>query len=855
MTQIPPPEGLPPAYEPGQFGSDNYHGAYEEERAATTAGEQGRLLQSTQNNSDTDIDSLLESDGDEGDMNAVRREMEEMEIVEPRNSSGFFSTRASMASMRIATSLNTKIIKPVQRMLDPIASFINMVSSRFDSVIARFGNPLILKRLLYLFFVFFLIFIAFHFGLLPGSASDAFGGGGSDYYDLETLVDFLKDSANAELMKERLEYLSSMPHLAGTAGDLTLAKYFEQELYSFGMKQVGLSEHSAYITYPNETESAIQLQLLGDNPYTASMKEDLMYESPTNGHTQPRPFHAFSASGEVQGSLVYVNYGTKQDFEVLAKLGISTEGCILIMKNGKMAAGLKAKLAEEHGAVGVITFSDRQDPTLPLWPQGPDYPAGAVERNSMAITALYPGDLLSPEFSSFLDHRSIGDNSIINLPKIPVVPVSWNEVKPFLDALKGLGTEMIGSDVPHLDGWWSGNQSSPEARLVNYPVIKRRHPIWNIIGKLEGREQRDLAIVVGAKRDSWCYGAVGTMSGTTVLLEVARVFTLMSSKLNWMPLRSIYFASWDGGDQNLAGTTEWVEYNADGLRAKGVVYINLDDAISGNEIEVKGHPMLQTVMKHVLDQVTDPISNQTIGLGWSTADMKPFDEANDCLPFTAYAGMPSIQLSFKGKPYPKHSCFDSFEWMKTYGDPTFEYHRTMVDIVSKLLLRMANDPLIQFDLNSYADSIEFYVNDLKRYAQSQPTWNEGSSIVNFDTLADCTTGLRQLFKQYVSFRTDWLTVVSNTGEPSGFTQMRWAWNGRFIGLDKVMLDGMGMVPGRSWFKHPLFGPQLWHPTEGGYLWGTFPGIRDAIEKGDWNEVKTLVGQTAAKLMYAVTHGQ
>lgn len=861
VNEVPPPQGSPPPYNLSQNNPDDYQSAYGEHREAARIGEGGALLQSSNQHSrhdsdNTDIESLLESsDGERsGSMESVRREMEQMEIIEPTNSSPSFSARASMASQRIASSLSTKIITPVQRILDPIAEYFQYISIKFDAFISRFGNPLILKRLLYLVFVFVLIFIAYQAGILPGSVKDAFGGG-SDYHDRETLVDFLREAIDPALMSDRLEYLSSMPHLAGTAGDLTLAKYVKDDFFSFGMRKVDFTEHKAYITYPNETESAIQLHLLGDHPFTATMKEDPVYAHPSSSQIQPRPFHAFSASGEAQGPLAYVNYGTKVDFERLSEQGVSLEGCIVIMRNGKMDTGLKVRLAELAGAVGVITFSDRSNSNLKMWPEGPDYPESGVERSSMAISALMPGDILSPGYSSIATQRVVNKDSVINLPRIPAIPVSWKDIKPFLQAIKGYGIEMDGSDIPKIDEWWSGNNTAPEAKLVNYPVIKQRHPIWNVIGKLRGLEQKELAIIIGAKRDSWCYGAVGPMSGTSVLLEVARIFTLMSTKLHWSPLRSIYFASWDGGDQNLAGTTEWVEYNVATLREQGAVYINLDDAISGTDLQVQGHPLLQTVIRSVLDEVKDPVNNETISHHWDTSKMKPFDEAGDFLPFTSYAGMVSVDLSFRGESYPKNSCFDSYQWMKKFGDPNFAYHKTLTDIVAKLVLRIADDPVIPLDMGCYADALDKYTDDLKRYAESQKSWNnEGSKVlVNFGQIRDATARLRDLFIRFKTWQTDWMTIVANSGEPLGFMQMRWGWNMRLATLDKLMLHPDGLVPHRPWFKHVIFGPQLWHPTQDeGFLWGTFPGIRDAIESGDWSVAKTILGQIGDVMMTAVS---
>lgn len=876
-NQPPPPEGLPPPYEPGA--ADNYHAAFSEQREAEAAGEEGTLLQSTHHshrrhtNADSsdnsDIDSLLESDSDNeqhqfpsrhprqhASLDSIRREMEQFEVIEPSSSRPSFSVRASMASQRIAVSLSSKFITPVQRMLDPIAAFFNYIGMKFDTFISRFGNPLILKRILYLFFVFFLIYVAFESGLLPGSTKDAFGG---EYYDREQLVKFLKTSIRPNDMKERLEYLSSMPHLAGTTGDLTLAKYVEDQMVSFGMKQVSLTEHAAYISYPNETESAIELQLLGDNPYKASMKEDLVYDHPSSSQTQPRPFHALSAPGEVQGPLVYANYGTKEDFLLLKEKGISVEGCILLIKNGKMESGLKVRLAEHAGAIGVVTFSDKSISDDALWPEGPDYPLGAVERSSMAISALLPGDILSPGFSSIASERVAEPGSVINLPKIPAIPVSWRDAKPFLEALKGYGLQMDfwSSHEPNINEWWTGNTSAPQARLANYPIVKERHPIWNVRSKLEGLEQKELAIIIGAKRDSWCYGAAGSASGTAVMLEVARIFTLMSAKLKWVPLRSIYFASWDGGDQNMAGTTEWVEYNINTLRQTGVVYINLDDAISGSTLDIKGHPMLKTAVQEVLETVFDPVYNKSMAEQFHRDDLKPFDAPSDHLPFLSYAGIASLDLSFKPKPgrgygHPKHSCFDSAEWMKKFGDPDFEYHKTLADIISKLILKLADDPIIPFDIGAYADALETYTDDLERYAQAQSSWTDtGAQVLEFTPLREAAEKIRKAYDTFVVWRDSWIALGATSGEPPAFMHFRWSWNARLVNIDKHLLDFKG-IPNRKWFKHIVFGPQLWHPTQGDYLWGTFPAARDAIEAGNWNAAKEAVGRLGAIILIAAS---
>lgn len=52
-------------------------------------------------------------------------------------------------------------------------------------------------------------------------------------------------------------------------------------------------------------------------------------------------FHGLSRGGEVQGRLVYANYGRKEDYEVLEKRGVNLTGTIVIARYGGIFRGLK----------------------------------------------------------------------------------------------------------------------------------------------------------------------------------------------------------------------------------------------------------------------------------------------------------------------------------------------------------------------------------------------------------------------------------------------------------------------------------------------------------------------------------
>ena len=74
-------------------------------------------------------------------------------------------------------------------------------------------------------------------------------------------------------------------------------------------------------------------------------------------------------------------------------------GKIVLVRYGKNFRGVKAHLAEEHGANGVIIYSDPEDDGFvkgPVYPNGPFRPADGIQRGSIQYLWEYPGDPLTP---------------------------------------------------------------------------------------------------------------------------------------------------------------------------------------------------------------------------------------------------------------------------------------------------------------------------------------------------------------------------------------------------------------------------------------------------------------------------
>ena len=102
----------------------------------------------------------------------------------------------------------------------------------------------------------------------------------------------------------------------------------------------------------------------------------------------------------------------------------------------------------------------------------------------------------------------------------------------------------------------------------------------NVVGRIAGAVAPDEWIIVGSHRDAWTFGASDSVSGHVSMMAVARAMGEMIKK-GWRPRRSVLFVSWDGEEQGLLGSTEWVEDLQDELRSKAAVYVNRDAGAGG----------------------------------------------------------------------------------------------------------------------------------------------------------------------------------------------------------------------------------------------------------------------------------
>ncbi|HKG96235.1 MAG TPA: M28 family metallopeptidase, partial [Pyrinomonadaceae bacterium] len=532
---------------------------------------------------------------------------------------------------------------------------------------------------------------------------------------------------NPQSAREHLRRLTIEPHIAGTKEDYETAVYVRDQLRAFGLN-AELKEYEVWLNYPN-TPSV--LELITTHRQKLNTREAVVPGDPSSSHPKITPlFNGFSPSGDVTGPIVYANYGLPDDYDDLKKAGVDVKGKIVIVRYGNSFRGVKAKVAEDHGAIGCIIYSDPADDGYmqgDVYPKGPWRPVASGQRGSVQYLFDYPGDPLTPGRPAIPGVPRLKPEEATDLTRIPVQPIAYDVAKTILAQLKGpVRPRGFQGGLPfpyHL-----GGTSEVKVRLKTDMDYKLR-TIWNVVARIDGNEEKDRWVILGNHRDAWVFGAVDPNSGSSAMLEVGHGFGQLS-KAGWKPRRTIILCSWDAEEYGLIGSTEWAEELAGELREKAVAYLNLDAAVSGAHFGASSVPSLWKVMRAVTRDVKDPKTGKTVYQQWQDraredrseeekvtggeARISPLGSGSDYTPFLQHLGIASTDMGFNGDYGVYHSAYDSFYWMDHFGDPGFRYHVAAAQVWGTLAMRLADADGLSFDYTDYAGQVrEFFSEALK----------------------------------------------------------------------------------------------------------------------------------------------
>jgi N-acetylated-alpha-linked acidic dipeptidase len=657
---------------------------------------------------------------------------------------------------------------------------------------------------------------------------------------------------DSRLAEEHLRILTKVPHMAGTLEDKATADYVAQKFRNAGL-DTQIVEYKVWMNYPAEIKVDMTappgIEMHG--PTRERVDNDPFQDDPR----VVMPFNGMSPSGDVEADVVYANYGTPDDFDKLEKMKVDVRGKIVLVRYGQNFRGVKVFVAQERGAAGVIIYSDPSDDG---WRRGDKYPDGpwrpdtGVQRGSVGYMFEFPGDPTTPGVASIPtlpDSQRISPQQSLQMPKIPVTPLSYHDVWPVLQHLSG----------PDSPRDWQGALPftyhvgpGPSKVKMHLRQDYQFRTLWDVIGRVEGREVPDEWVVAGNHRDAWVYGAVDPNSGTSAMLEsVHGVGELL--KAGWRPKRTLIFASWDGEEEGLIGSTEWVEQHEAQL-SNAAAYFNMDVAVSGPKFGASAVPSLKQFLRDVTKVVPSPkggtvyeawqkggqpdapsTQSPTEAIGDSrrtpAAQLKgdvpvgDLGSGSDYTAFLQHLGIPSTDVSSSGPYGVYHSVFDNFAWFKKYGDPDFTYEQQMARVFGLEAVRMADADVLPYDYEEYAKEIASYLDAAHKRAEDK-FGEHGLDFHAVDAAAHRfeTAGVRILAKQ--------------KNPPPDATRL----NQALRGAERAMLDPLGL-PHRPWFRHMIYAPGEYT----GYAAVVIPGVNEALDKGDRERVRQQLTALAGAL--------
>jgi len=644
----------------------------------------------------------------------------------------------------------------------------------------------------------------------------------------------LRAMPSAKAAEADFDVMTAEPHHTGSPYEIKLADYVSDQFKQIGIESTKY-EYSVLLPWPKQR----RIDIVAPDQVRLEVEEEKIRGDQWADKPGILPaYNAYSPSGDVTGEIVYVNFGIPADYETLDKLGISVKGRIVLARYGGSWRGIKPKVAAEHGAIACIIYSDPHEDGYfqgEVYPDGPYRGWGMIQRGSVMDMPRYPGDPSTPDRPSKAGVERIPMDKIETFAPIPVQPMSYRDGVELLKRLKG----------PVAPPEWRGALPityhigpGPAKVHMNLQMDYGQRRLIDVVGRIPGSVAPDEWVIVGSHRDAWTFGASDSVSGHVSMMAVARAMSAMM-KTGWKPRRSVLFISWDGEEQGLLGSTEFVEDLTAELKAKAAVYVNRDAGAGGLNFSSSAVHSLTPFVHELAQSIQPQGAAKNLYDGWlerareqaPARDGRPMlksppvgalGSGSDYTAFLDHVGIASMDmgLSGPGGDGSYHSTYDNPTWFKKYIDPQFTYSVLAAQVTGVALLRLADAEVLPFDYEAYGTQILEYVGEIEQQASKASA--EGARKVDFaglrsaaDAFAKAGAGARS--------RAESLLGSASTA-PQDLATM----NHRLIMAERDLIEPAGL-PDRPWYRHVIYAPGLYT----GYGVKTIPGVREAVDAGNY----------------------
>ena len=681
-----------------------------------------------------------------------------------------------------------------------------------------------------------------------------------------------------------LKEMASAPNHVGSPHDKTNAEFILSQFQAWGW-EAHIEQFD--VLYPTPLSTTVEM--VAPQALKLGGQEPAIPGDATSANTAGAlpPYVAFQGDGDVTADLVYVNYGMPDDYKTLDRRGISVKGKIVLTRYGAGWRGLKPRLAQDRGAMGCIIYSDPADDGYgqhDVYPRGGARPANAVQRGSVADMTLYPGDPLTPGLGAVPGAKRLTRDTAPTILKIPVLPMSYADATKLLESMNGpLAPPGWRGKLPL--AYHIGGDGTVKVHLAVKSDWSLR-PVYDVIATLKGAKYPDQWVVRGNHHDGWVFGAADPLSGNVAMLSEAKALGALA-KAGWQPARTIVYASWDGEEPMLLGSTEWAETHADELKAKALIYINTDGNGRGF-LSSGGSHEWQHLVNGVAESVVDPQTGVSVAKrARARILVDAFDKSgspeevevvaaekggdlpmgalgsgSDYSAFLQHLGIAALNLGYGGEDQDGgvyHSVYDSFDHYTRFDDPGLAYGVALSKTVGRLVLRIADADSLPRVFTNFADAAARYLKEVQKLAEDRRTEDhKRTTLLEEKTFALASDPLDPVGAPVAEPATPFFELAPLENAVAKLAASAKAYDAAYAAkgttlapetraqleavlrdIDQLLLDPKGL-PGRPWYQNLVYAPGRFT----GYRAKTLPGVREAIEERRFTDATTYAKLTA-----------